>query len=99
MGLDHDRGLNSACLLFDCVGLICDRMSSGSFLARVAQNSFFSFSEAHNHHSQCCGHAWGSYIGCCHCGLEVSLYLGAFLCCSSLRKCRTSDLLNLVKFS
>jgi hypothetical protein len=32
-------------------------------------------------------------------GLEASLSLGTFLCCSSLRKCSTSYLLNLRKLS
>jgi hypothetical protein len=56
MSLDRDRG--PAYPLCGFTGLAYGQRSSDTFLTGVAQNSFPSFSEAHNRWNRCCVLAW-----------------------------------------
>jgi hypothetical protein len=83
-------------------GLTYGRRSFDSFLVGVARNSFPGFPETHTRRNQCYVLAWDSCVSCCHCSwlvLKLRHVWVLFFCFSSLRKCKTSNLLNLANSS
>jgi hypothetical protein len=102
MGLDRDcdYSLGLVCHLNDCTELTSHQKHSGFFLAEVAQIFFPIFwwpTAIEIDDMYCLGVAVLAIIVVRR--LWGFIWLWGFLCCSSLQKCFTSDLLNFVKCS